>query len=181
MRVTFLDRKFFQLNARLLQKFQKIINKTLFIQTINGTHSRTEGGHTYTGTHLSEPSHETKLAKKRSDNWTMVKGKALSDYEKMRIVDCYDKEIAPKVIAEVLGRTPTFYAKYVFNATLPPKEKKYRGRISNVMGRHIKAIVSDQPKISLTGIHQNLVNHHLFRDCVGALSYIANFLNRSGS
>jgi hypothetical protein len=57
----------------------------------------------------------------------MASGNLLSEFEKIRIVDCYDKELSPSLIAEVLGRklstVTAFYSKYVFNSTLPAKEK----------------------------------------------------------
>jgi hypothetical protein len=57
----------------------------------------------------------------------MGKGKLLSDFEKARIVACYEKYVPAKLIGEVLGRPQTtisaFYSNFKINFDLSPKAK----------------------------------------------------------
>jgi transposase len=114
----------------------------------------------------------------------MAKGNPLTEFEKIRIVDCYDKEYAPSLIAEVLGRPlstiTAFYSKYVFNSTLPAKEKVYKGQITNIMGRSIKRIVEEHPKISLRGIEHELRTNAGFVMWVPTYKTIGTYLKRCG-
>ncbi len=77
----------------------------------------------------------------------MTKDSPLTEFEKIRIVNCYDQEKEPSLIAEVLGRPlstiTAFYSKYVFNSTLPAKKKIYKSQITNIMGRNINRIVEE--------------------------------------
>ena len=92
------------------------------------------------------------MAQKRS--------KKLNDHEKKTIINSYAIGISPAVVAGQLEREVgcimTFYSRYKFNLTLPPKEKKSKGYIQGRMCLIIKLAVLENPKLSVSKLAQKI-------------------------
>jgi transposase len=112
------------------------------------------------------------------------KANPLTEFEKVRIIGCYEKGISPTVVAEVLGRplgTVTgFYAKFLYNFSLPPKVKTNRSIVRGRMGLKIKQIINEQPTIGLRGIVLRLCSELPAASGHPARQTVARYLKRQG-
>ena len=92
------------------------------------------------------------MAKKRA--------KKLNEHEKSTIIKSYAMNIRPAITAELLGREvsciSTFYSRYNFNRTLPPKEKRSKTKIQGRMCLVIKKIVLENPKLSVAKLVEKI-------------------------
>ena len=113
-----------------------------------------------------------------------MKQPRLSEFEQIRIVDCYDQELQPSLIAKVLGRKvstiTSFYSRYCFNFGIPTKEKVFKGFVNNSMGRFIKQTIEKEPRIGLRGIEQILRYNSPFDDWTPSYHTIGRYLKRAG-
>ena len=80
--------------------------------------------------------------------------KSITNEENLLIIKSYDEGIRPRVISKQIGKTfnsiKKFYSRGKLNKDLPPKEKKNRSKIVEIMGILIKKKqVLETPKLSL--------------------------------
>lgn len=75
----------------------------------------------------------------------------LTAFQKVRIIDSYEKGYGPKVIGDIVGANPStvkaFYSKFLRDFTLPAKIKLSKTKITASMGLMIKKIVREHPKL----------------------------------
>lgn len=114
----------------------------------------------------------------------MGKGKLLSDFEKARIVACYEKNVPAKFIAEVLGRPQTtisaFYSNFKINFDLPPKTKVSKGQISGAMGLAIKKLAGEANSMGIRAIAAQLKNELPNESWYPSRTTIQRYLARQG-
>jgi transposase len=77
----------------------------------------------------------------------------LTEYQKVRITDCYERSIPVVQIATVLGvkesTIMSFRSRFMKDFGLPPKVMRKRTKIGGAMGLAIKKVIRDNPKYGL--------------------------------
>jgi hypothetical protein len=77
----------------------------------------------------------------------------LTEFEKLRIIHCYELGMEIEVVAKVLGRKSatirSFYSRYMDKIGLPPKDKKIRSLMPAHMGLKLKELARDAQNVGL--------------------------------